>query len=354
MSRRWLVVVAALGAACGSRLADIPGSDGGVQGAQWTNVTANLAGMTSECGNMTFLSSRPDRDMLIAGVAKQGLWTKKSADATWTRLGQGAGSAVITNRPSAIVYDPAHLDTFWESGIYNAGAAYRTDDNGATFVQLGTITHSDLLSVDLSDSQRRTMLAGGHEQIATLYRSTDGGANWANIGSLLPAGAGNSSFPQVIDSQTHLIGTWGGTASGVFRTTNGGANWTRVYPFGVRGRPLIASDNSIYWLVENDGGIIRSADSGANWTLTAGTGIFASSGEGSSLAELPDGRIISVGNHEIIYSSDHGVTWRLTGPLLSFAPTGVAYSKFAQAIYAWHFDCSLAVPADGIMRLDFP
>ena len=44
---------------------------------------------------------------------------------------------MITNRPSAIVYDPEHADTFWEAGIYNGGGVYKTEDNGKTFVQLG-------------------------------------------------------------------------------------------------------------------------------------------------------------------------------------------------------------------------
>src|SRR5712691_4114264 len=88
--------------------------------AQWVNVTANLAEMPSECGNLCLLSVVPGQDRIIAGIAKRGLWETTDGGATWTPLGQGAGSDVIVNRPSRILYDPAQVETFLESGIYNS------------------------------------------------------------------------------------------------------------------------------------------------------------------------------------------------------------------------------------------
>ena len=132
----------------------------------WIPVTANLAGLPSECGNLSLLSVRPDRDMLTVSVALRGLWASENGAVVWTPLGMGAGSATITNRGSSIVYDPDHPNTFWQSGIYNGGGVYRTDDNGVTFRQLGNVTHSDAVSVDLTDPQRLTLLSAGHEQTA--------------------------------------------------------------------------------------------------------------------------------------------------------------------------------------------
>src|SRR5258705_2445478 len=39
----------------------------------WVNVTSNLVGMTSQCGNMTYVSAKPNEDLMIAGIALQGL-----------------------------------------------------------------------------------------------------------------------------------------------------------------------------------------------------------------------------------------------------------------------------------------
>src|SRR5947199_2161466 len=83
--------------------------------AQWVNVTGNLAGMPSECGNLCLLSVVPGQDRIIAGIAKRGLWQTTDGGASWTQLGQGAGSDIIVNRPSRILYDPRNPDTFWES-----------------------------------------------------------------------------------------------------------------------------------------------------------------------------------------------------------------------------------------------
>ncbi len=44
---------------------------------------------------------------------------------------QGGGSDVIMNRPTSMVFDPTDPNRWWESGNYNGGGVYRTDDAGA-------------------------------------------------------------------------------------------------------------------------------------------------------------------------------------------------------------------------------
>ena len=201
------------------------GDGGGVPAkptGSWTNETGNLAGLGSECGNLSNLSSKPDEDMLIAGVAQQGLWASKNGGGTWTRLGSGAGSSTITNRTSEIVYDPDHPQTFWESGIYNAGGVYKTTDDGTTVLAQGMVTHNDSVSVDFTDPQRQTLLAGTHEQSGHLFLSTSGGAMWTDIGPNLPAGTGFSSQALVIDAMTYLLGayTYSNTGGGLGDLSN--------------------------------------------------------------------------------------------------------------------------------------
>jgi len=344
----------ALGAALAASLSAGCGSIVEYADTSWVNVTANLAGMQSECGNMSFLSSRPDRDALIAGVARKGLFLSANASPSWANLGQGANSAVIINRPSSIVYDPDHPSTWWESGIYNGGGVYRTDDDGATFTQLGTASHCDLVSVGLNDPQRKTLLAGGHESGTVLYRSQDGGANWTNIGSLLPATAGDTSFPLVIDAQNFLVGTKASTGSGVFRSADGGATWTKVSNTPIRSQPLVASDHAIYWLLDNDAGLIKSTDQGLHWTQVTQGGVLSSNLSG--VLELPAGRFAAVGGGYVLLSRDHGASWQRAGSPLPYSPQGIVYSSFRKAFYIWHFDCGTTpdpVPADGIMSQPF-
>jgi len=173
----------------------------------WTNVTSNLANMQSECGNLTMLSSVPGSNTVIAGVAQHGLWASSDGGAKWQQLGTGQGSAPVTNRPSWISYDPSNPAHFYESGIYNGAGAFATINAGSTFAQLGNITHSDFVSVDYTDPDRKTLLAGGHEQGRTVWRSTDAGKSWTNVGVNLP-GTGSSTNPLVIDARH----TWSTTS----------------------------------------------------------------------------------------------------------------------------------------------
>lgn len=188
----------------------------------WVDVTGNLAGLESECGNMSLVSARPDRKAVIAGVAKQGLWVSDTTDGTWQAIGRGSGSTSIDNRATSIVYDPADPTRFWESGIYG-GAVFETTDDGQSFRKLGELPHADLVSVDLADPNRATLVAGIHEQ-PRVFSSSNGGQTWTERSAGLPPDVGFASFPHVIDPTTYLLGTRTGLGSGVFRSTDGGVS----------------------------------------------------------------------------------------------------------------------------------
>ena len=317
----------------------------------WVNVTSNLAGMASECGNMTYVSAKPNEDLVIAGVAQRGLWGSTDGGMTWHQLGAGGGSATITNRPGSIIYNPVRSDVFWESGIYNSNGVYRTDNGGSVFRSLGSIRHNDSVSVDFTDVNRRTILAGGHEQKQTVYRSQDGGNTWRNVGANLPAGTAFSSFPLVINSTTFFAGrspSWGGGMGGIYQSNDSGATWISASVQGGGAQPLIASDGSVYWS-SGDGAMVRGIGQGSHWTwsqtVASGTLINVHP------IELPDGRIVSLSSQHVMISSDHGSNWQPFGPQLPFTPVGISYSDFDKSFYIWQFDCGNKVLPNAIMKL---
>jgi hypothetical protein len=319
--------------------------------AAWTNVTANLAGMPSECGNTSLLAAHPARDMLLTTVAKHGLWASTDGGASWQQLWPTAGMQQITNRGSSFVFDPAHPMTFWESGIYNGPGVYRTTDDGATFMALGDAHHVDSVSVDLGDPQRQTLLAGGHEQKQTLYRSTDGGMTWTNVGANLPAGTNFCTNALVLDKNTHLVGCSGyaGGTDGVFRTTDGGKTWAPATTASAAAVPLWASDGTIYWSLIYDRGLIKSTDQGKTWTQTIQGGTLKT----GHPIELPDGRIVAPGPKTLMISKDKGVSFQPVGEMLPFTPNSITYSPYRNAFFVEQFDCGNAVVANAISRAGF-
>jgi photosystem II stability/assembly factor-like uncharacterized protein len=350
---RWwpLAVLAAVGAQTTFVLAGPQTVDSAQASASWVNVTGSLANQPAECGNLTLLSPVPGSGTVIAGVAGKGLWAN-STGTTWTHMGDGAGSASIINRPSWVTYDPTHPGVFWESGIYGngTGGVFRTNDGGTTFQALGSISHNDYVSVDFSDPNRQLLLAGGHEQSQRVYRSTDGGQNWTNIGLTLPANSNFSSIPLIISSQTYVVNLagWAGGVSGIFRTVDAGASWQQVSTMAPGGPPLVTSTGAIYWPFYSS--LLKSTNGGSSWTQV-GTNL-----QTVRPIEMPDGSLVSIGSSTLMTSTNGGVNWTAIGPALPFPATpngGVVYSPVRQAFFIWHLDCGGVVLPDAIWKLDW-
>ena len=99
-----------------------------------------------------------------------------------------------------------------------------------------------------------------------IYRSNDGGANWA----ALAGGLVGSSFNTVaVDPTDPTIVYAGATDTGVFRSADGGASWVPVNDgltgFDVSAITIDAQAPSVVY-VGTSGGVFRSADAGAHWS----------------------------------------------------------------------------------------
>jgi len=312
-------------------------------GLEWVPATGTLAGKSNASPGLTFVSIKPDEDIMIAGLSENGLWASSDGGKTWRGLGQSGSSDTISNLVTSILYDPEHPKVFWETGIYNSGGAYRTDDNGKTFKRLGNSTHTEMISVDFSDPDRQTILAGPHETPKLVHRSFDGGDTWDDIGQNLPDECGYSSFPLVLDADTFLLGC----VSRIERSTDAGETWETVSTTGGSQAPIVAKDGSIYW-GSNGLGVMRSEDKGVTWSRVVGGGVLQ-----NWLLELPDGRLASMTRDYVVVSSDAGNTWQVFSPKLPYLPNGFTYSRFRKAFYIWTYTSEGVIPDNSILAFPF-
>lgn len=338
-----------------SGTAGTPSGTGGIGGAvpdgEWQNITSNLAKRPAQCGNLSYVASKPDEDMLIAGVGlmpgEPSWWASRDGGSSWTALGTGKDSDVIENRPSYLLFDPKDSNSFWVVGTYGTFGVYKTEDAGETFKVVGSIRHNDFVSVDFSDAKRKTMIASAHEHGHTLFMSTNQGVDWMDIGDNIGDGINACDYPLVVDAQTFLFGCsqFGGGKGGIIRSDDGGDSWQPVGNYAeASSMPVLASDGAIYWATSS--GLARSDTQGMDWET------IASGFSALPIVELPDGRIAAMANY-IVVSDDRGQSWKPVTAPVPFMANGFTYSAFQKAFVAWHATCDSSVPSDAIMRYDF-
>jgi photosystem II stability/assembly factor-like uncharacterized protein len=323
----------------------------------WVNATGNLAAMPTDCTGLYRVAAQPESKRVVAGVALHGLFSSDDGGKTWQPLGTAAGSAQIINRVSSITFDPDHPEVFWETGTHTGAGFYKTIDNGMAFKQLGTMTMSQDAAVDFADPARKTLLTGTHGK--GVYRSTDGGATFADISAGVP---GTTLWPFLIDPQTYLVGSYDGDPNiGLYRTNDGAKTWSRVssLPPSHDGGFHRASDGALYIALAGNTGIAKSTDQGVNWTKLAGTGAsFPPPFFGITPLELPDTTLVTLGADHMLRSTDGGASWKPIGQPLPFKPQGSDFGGFIYAahtktFFIWHSNCGSSVLPDAVMSAGF-
>ncbi len=178
--------------------------------------------------------------------------------------------------------------------VFNGNGLFRSVDGGETWHYLGLAQAGILSKVVVDPSNSNTIFvsAMGNPYVRDgnrgVYKSTDGGASWQNILFVSnQAGASdlvmNPADPQVLyasfwdrirNNQESIIY---GTNARVYKTTDGGANWTQLgggLPTGVMGRTglAISRDNpdKVYAVyidsLSTPGGLYKTENGGTTWT----------------------------------------------------------------------------------------
>lgn len=222
----------------------------------------------------------------------------------------------------------------------------RTTDGGATFAggnifsDTNTYVIANMEAIDANTAWVCSYMKG-IQGMGAIHRTNDGGATWVNMTATGMYTSTTESFANWVTFLTPQIGVANGDpVNGVFelwRTTDGGLTWNRV-PSSNIPAPLSANEFAIVdlyakvgsshlWFGTNGNRMFRSTDAGLTYSVSA-FGPATNTITEIAFASPMDGICFMVNaslNLELWNTTDGGVNWSQVSPLpanLGFADIG--------------------------------
>jgi len=217
-----------------------------VTGGEWTSIgPANIG------GRVTDLALDPHvRDTIYAAAASGGLWRSSDAGASfqpaWPDSFTQAMGAVAAAGDGTLYAGTGEANPGGGSLTYTGTGVYRSTDRGATWTNIGLKDSGAIgkIVVDPSDPRRLFVAAAGSlfnpGGDRGVYRSTNGGNTWVRVlaGATDTTGATEVMFDPSNPQRLYAVmwdhrrqpnlRSYSGVGSGVYRSTDGGNTWTRL------------------------------------------------------------------------------------------------------------------------------
>ena len=196
---------------------------------------------------------------------------------------------------------------------------YRSTDGGLQWALVSSLPYTPVY--EYSDIYLSPNYSNDHTIFVThylrgLYRSTNNGTTWTLLASAIPNAITDFAIsPGYPGDPTLYLSVYN---DGVYRSTNGGASWNLLtqpgYPTSrlIALSPAFVQDDTIFIAEKGNsaGGIYWSTDRGDNWTEITAPDLL---GYTYSLAVSPrfaqDHTIVASGSGHIYISEDKGTTW---------------------------------------------
>jgi hypothetical protein len=218
----------------------------------------------------------------------QGVWKTTNSGVNWTQINNGI--QLITVQALAISKNnPQYL--LAGTGVGTGAGVYRTTDGGANWTQVNTgITETigvQALMIHPNNPSIAwcTIFTGTADAVNGIYKTTDGGANWFvsnnGIGTIknFLSLAMSPADPNTIYAGSSFLVAGSTGPSSIYKSTDGGANWvlssnglptatTDINP--IRTMQVSAANPNVViatlFMNTVNGGFYLSIDAGANWT----------------------------------------------------------------------------------------
>lgn len=325
------------------------------------------------------LAVRPDDAASVLANGRSGPFLSEDTGTTWEGLAYGYG---VVAEGMACAFDPS--DPSGNSFLISderAGYIARTTDGGTSWNPVlelagvgGNNPHGARVIV-FAPSNETIVYAGfsvpglhadphylDFDSSFGVYKSTDGGLNWAEANGDLPNPLKGRNVTSIAvshqDADTAYLGLREG---GIFKTTNGGVNWTHVtaqpangwgdvWPGGepIRRDSILSlaidpTDDDIVYAGTNARGLYRTVDGGATWTQIVHEDDLIDQATEDHVHVFsvilnpldPDEIYLGEWHGGIYRSTDGGATWsRINTGLSTRAVQTLAISTDGSTVYA--------------------
>ena len=292
-----------------------------------------------------------------------------STPAGWTNV---TGYVHPVGRINDLLIHPTSTSTMWAGT--DGGGIWKTTNGGATWQVANDFLASLSVSAfamrpgDPSTIYAATGAQGTHTNAggAGIFKSTDGGTVWNQLGSTSPSTNADFNFVydlaiDPVDSNTVIAATNGGA----YITTNGGGIWTEIAAASTRARNVaIHPANSNLRVIAMDDGTVRIATDGVTYNPFTIATVTGSSHTRIALAPSNQSIMYALVNNsgatELYRSADGGASWGTpiptdpgfiwSGHYLSYTgglwidPTNPNHIAVVEAWAAVTADASVATP----------
>lgn len=188
------------------------GCDGGVfmtanSGGAWSDKSANM-----QIAQMYRLGmSTSNASLVVTGHQDNG--TNRLSGTSWSQIIGGDGMECFIDRTN---------NNVMYGEVYN-GDFYRSTNGGGTFTNIvsGLTGSGGWVTPWCQDPVVANTLYAGYSQV---FKSTNQGTSWAQIGTL--SGSGSIVSIDVAPSNTQVI--YVARSNAIYKTTNGGSTWTAI------------------------------------------------------------------------------------------------------------------------------
>ncbi len=164
---------------------------------------------------------------------------------------------------------------YFDTPVGNAG--YRYTDNPATVTSADWISPATVftpynVNVELACSGNTlyALPSNTSYQVLTIYKSTNGGANWSAIPSTPPFTNGQGWYCMAAAIDPNNVNNVIVGSLDCYKTTNGGTSWTKISEWvGTTGQYVHADQQIITW--RNNNQVLVGCDGGVHYSSNGGT-----------------------------------------------------------------------------------